>query len=312
MQSREIVNIPSFKGKMGPGGKKSFDPDAEENRWRPGVIFWLEDPDTFEQMKNQPVDMRESMEEEQNDFRIASLIMGIDAFLSSGRPSPEDPSAPGNKTQLLIEQGNIRMEDPLSELRYGVEKVGEICVSHLYQFGSPMIDYKGMENQPQEDGTIKQVEVPKRISKRIFRSGLQMKMQAVSVVLNPENEFAKWMARHQALMVEPLYANRPESRVETIQRALRNGRVPGRDKILPSVEQVKAETQSQVQMALEEMLRQRQIEQQQAEQVMAQDKAKIIQGRKKQLLDNLKMKSEAAKFAKDLEAQRLSVAQVKK
>lgn len=60
--SREITTVPSFKAKK--SAKGDFDPEAEENRWRPGAIFWLEDPEAFDQFKVQPTDLGESMQEE--------------------------------------------------------------------------------------------------------------------------------------------------------------------------------------------------------------------------------------------------------
>ena len=89
-------------------------------------MFWLEDPDSFEQFTVQPVDLGSSLQEEEKDLRYCTLLVGLDPFTSSGNAPVDDPSAPGNKTIALINQGNLRMEEPISEIRKGIEEIGNI------------------------------------------------------------------------------------------------------------------------------------------------------------------------------------------
>ena len=235
INSRKIAEVPSFKGKK--SAKTDFDPEAEANLWRPGVIFWLDDPDSFDQFKVQPVDLNSSMLEEKNDIQISSLHVGVEPFLFSGNPASQNPDAPGNKTAMLIQQSNLRMDDPISELRDGVEAVGNIILALEYQFGDNLITYVSSD--------LNGVQQTKTVPKRILRKGLNMRMHGVTVALNPEAEFSKWMQMTMALMQFPMIQSRPESQHELLSQTLRSGRVPGRKKILPSLQEMQMQ---QIQM----------------------------------------------------------------
>ena len=293
VQSREITNVPSFKAKndlkKGPDG---FDPAAEENQWRPGVVFWLRELDAFEQFKVQPVDHGDSMIEEQNLFRIASFIMGVDIALFSGQTPSGDPQAPGNKTQTLISMGNLRMEDPIAELRYGVEQVGTICLSHLYQFGPAQIGYRSQEGNSQ---------VTKYLKKRLLRNGLKIKMQGVTVVMNSDTEFNKWMERAAILsQTEPLIGQDPARRTELIRRGLRQGRIPNADKILPSIEEIKRQQVEMTKQAISEMMIQEQMQKAAQAQAQQQEMVKRDQESKKALMTALRDKVQVQNLTQKL------------
>lgn len=230
INSRRITEVPSFIAKYALKGK--FDPYAEENRFRPGVCFWLEDIEGFKQMLVQPVDLGTSMQEESNDFKLCSLWAGLDPFIYSGNASPDDPNAPANKTLMLIQQSNMRMDDPLMELRQSVNKVGDICVALEYQFGNQILEYQNGEGKGAVMDTF---------PKRLLRKGIKMNMRGITVALNPEAEFAKWINYYKLLMTEPVIAQNVSRRVESLRMALRNGRIENRDKILPSMEELQRE-----------------------------------------------------------------------
>lgn len=240
--SREITTIPSFKGRK--TAKGDFDPEAEENRWRPGVIFWLDDPDAFDQFKVQPTDLGESMQEEKNAMATLDLLLGSSASLLSGQASTSDPGAPGNKTAMMINQSNLRMDDPITTIRDGIDHLGEVCLSHLYQFGPPEIAYV---TDAQGPTTVK------TLHKKLLRSGIRMTMAGVNVVDNPQAEMQRWFGVYGQMVQEPLVAQNPEARLEILGLALRSGRVPNRQKILPTLEQVR-EQQVAIQMEAQKRL----------------------------------------------------------
>ena len=236
--SREISTVPSFKGKK--SAKGDFDPEAQENRWRPGVIFWLEDPEAFDQFKIQPTDLGESMQEEKNAMSMLDLSLGSSASLMSGQAAVSDPSAPGNKTAMMLSQSNMRMDDPLSTLRSGVDQLGDICLSHLYQFGPPVISFVADQAEGQTQKTLQ---------KKFLRSGFKMAMAGMTVVDNPDAEMARWLGLGAQLMkLEPTFAANPEARTTLWGMALSAGRVPNRDKLLPSPQVLK---QQQMEMIIE-------------------------------------------------------------
>ena len=236
--SREISTVPSFKGKK--SAKGDFDPEVQENRWRPGVIFWLEDPEAFDQFKIQPTDLGESMQEEKNAMSMLDLSLGSSASLMSGQAAVSDPSAPGNKTAMMLSQSNMRMDDPLSTLRSGVDQLGDICLSHLYQFGPPVISFVADQAEGQTQKTLQ---------KKFLRSGFKMAMAGMTVVDNPDAEMARWLGLGAQLMkLEPTFAANPEARTTLWGMALSAGRVPNRDKLLPSPQVLK---QQQMEMIIE-------------------------------------------------------------
>lgn len=279
INSRKIAEVPSFKAKK--NANKDFDPQAYENLWKPGVVFWLDDPEAFDQFKIQPVDFTSSMREEQSTMQIASLLAGVEPFSFSGNASPDNPDAPGNKTAYLINQSNLRMDDPLSELRHGVEETGDICMSHEYQFGPAQISYMRQGDQGKRERRM--------FSKRLLRKGINLKMFGVTVRLNPDAEFQKWFQYYAALAKDPMIANRNKSRWYLLMQALKNGRVEGRDKILPTIEELDQEEIEMRKQAMVKMLQ---------EQQMA--KAKQIQDQKKTLVQQLQQKLRARNVVKKL------------
>jgi len=282
INSRTISHVPSFK--MAMSLKDQLDLNAEENRFRPGVVHYLPDNsfDKFEQHKIQPVDMGESSAEQQNVFSLCDLLLGSASSLMSGSPQPGDKQAPGNKTGMMIAQSNMRMDDPLAELRSGVEKVGEICLSHEYQFGTPMIKYVVDLGQGKKE--------IRYLSKSILRKGIKMRMAGITVMNNPEAEFQKYFQLYQAVMAEPTIAQDARRRTELLRLAFRFGRIPNRDKILPSIEVVEQQQQEQVKQALMQMQQEKQAQAQKAQQ----EKAKaLMQGAQ----DQIRRKQVARKLA---------------
>lgn len=294
VQGWQISNIPSFK--MEKGLAAELDLEADENLWHPGVVFHLPAGtfDKFIQFDVRPTDNGGILRGESQLLNYAALVMGIDAFLASGRPSPEDPNAPGNKTQLLVNQGNIRMEDPLSELRYGVEAAGEICLSHLYQFGPAQIQYKGRDGKKN---------VTKYMPKRMLRTGLRLKMQGVSVVMNSENEFRKGIEKWGIVTKEPLVAQNAKYRLEAMHAAFRDGRVSNYERYLPTLEEAEAYNVEVAKAAMTKMIMEQAAAQQQAQEAQIQAE----QEQKAQVLKALSDKVRAQNLIKQITEQNLGV-----
>lgn len=271
INARTITTIPTFK--ILKSKKGSIDGNLIENKFKPGRAFYVDNMEDIDQWKIQPTDMGESMAEEKNAQNILDLKLGAAASLLSGQAPSGDPDAPGNKTQMLISQSNLRMDSPLNELKDGVEQVGDICLSHTYQFGSPVITFRNTD----EMGKLGET---KTIFKKYLRRGIQMKMSGINVVLNPEIEMQKGMQVHQMLMTEPLYASNEQLRIQGLKTALRMGRVPGRNKLLPNIEQIKeiqvgVQMEAMKKMEAEKMMAQKQQEQEALDQRMAAAKKEL-------------------------------------
>lgn len=266
-----ISNIPVFKALLSK--KMELEPELLQQRFKPGKIFWISDFNAFDQFKIQPTDQGESMNEQRNDQAILDLYLGSAASLLSGGAPSQDPNAPGNKTAMMITQSNLRMDDPLDELREGVEQTMNICLSHLYQFGSPIINYRSADDQGRFSET-------KTLHKKFLRRGINMKMSGVSVILNPEFEMQNSIKVHQLLMSEPLYASNEQLRVEGLKAALRAGRIPNRNRLLPPVEkihemQVGVQQEAMKKMQMEKMMAAKQAEEAALKQRMGKAKQEL-------------------------------------
>lgn len=280
INARTITTLPVFKGQASKKDELSL--ELRQNRWAPGKTIWLQDFNSYDQFKIQPTDQGESMSEEKNSQGILDLYLGSAASLLSGGAPTQDPNAPGNKTAMMIGQSNLRMDDPLDEMRKGVEQVGDICLSHVYQFDEAVIPFRSaVEGGGQQTKTI---------YKKFLRKGIRMKMSGMTVTLNPEIEMQKAAQTHMLLMNEPLYANDPELRIEGLRYALRAGRIRNRNRLLPPLEKIKqmqAEAQARAMTVMEQ-------QKQQAMQQQAQEAQKAKISQVKQALD---IKNTASKVA---------------
>jgi hypothetical protein len=243
INARSISTVPMFKGLSSK--KEELQLDLQQQKMKPGKVFWVNDFNSFDQFKIQPTDLGESMSEEKNSQAILDLYLGSAASLLSGGAPTQDPNAPGNKTAMMIAQSNLRMDDPLDELRDGVEQVGDICLSHTYQFGPPILQFMA----PQEGGGYE----TKTIHKKFLRKNIRMKMNGITVTLNPEVEMQKGFQLHQMLLTEPLYANNPQLRMEGLRYALRAGRIQGRNKMLPPMQEIQQQQIQTQKIAMKEM-----------------------------------------------------------
>lgn len=254
INARTITNVPSFIAD--PDSKKEWDPKDPANRWKPGIIVYT--TKRFDQLKLQPVDLGESMAEENNDFRILDLSVGAPASLFSGQASIGDPNAPGNKTAMMIQQGNMRMDDPLMEDREGIDMLGNICLSHLYQFGPAIIQFTS--DQLQGGKNKKTI---KTIHKKYLRTGINMRMKGITIIQNPDAEMAKKLNVYGFLSKDPIFMQYTKGRVELLRDALKAGREVGRDKYLPPMDQIEQEQIDIQKKAMVQMAQQQQAAQQQ-------------------------------------------------
>ncbi len=262
VNSRSITHVPSFIGNADK--KKEFDTANPDARFKPGKTWWVPGgaaAQVFDQMKNQPADMGDSMNEENNDMRILDLSLGAAVALLSGQTAPGDPSAPGNKTNAMIGQSNLRMDDPLSEFRFGVNTLGDICLSHLYQFGPAVLDYMS-----RTDGG----ETPNTMFKKILRQGLKMKMAGITITQNPDTEMARGFQMFMQLMAWPVFQQNVPGQIEMVRDTLKRGRIQRWQKYVPTVEEMEQQQAKVQAMAMMEAqkVQEAQAMQQQQEQAL--------------------------------------------
>jgi hypothetical protein len=254
VNTRTISTVPIFMGQKDM--KEELDPELQQNKIKPGMIIWLSNFDSFTQFKIQPTDLGENANLQERLMRILDMYLGMPASLFAGGVPSGDPSAPGNKTASLINQGNLRMEDPISTFRYGVEELGNICLSHMYQFGPPIIQFKTTN----DDGT--QI---KTIHKKFLRKNIKLKMNGITVLDNPDAEMQKQFQLYTVLMTNPEFAQNPQAQNEVLKDALVKGRVNGRDRYLPSPEEIQQQQVDTQKKAMLQIAAQKQAQDQQAQ-----------------------------------------------
>ena len=228
INSGTIELSPMFKGKK--SANKDFDPMADENQMRPGAFFMLDDPAAFEQLDISPKSKRESGLRRQEVLQYADLLVGPSQLLS-GRESPIDPDAPGNKTIALIQQSNMRIEDNINEFRLGLDELGALLVDEAYRFEPDIIRFES----PAQKGVIQE------LKRRRLRGDIRMVAHGVNATSNPDIECRRAVALHAILRKEPMIDQRPQSVREILNRIMLAGRTEGREKILPSEEEIREE-----------------------------------------------------------------------
>lgn len=271
INTRTISTVPIFKAQKDL--KDELDPELQANKIRPGMILWLSNFDAVDQFKIQPTDLGENAQLQERSMRILDMHMGMPASLFAGGVPAGDPQAPGNKTTALINQGNLRMEDPISCFRYGIEELGNICLSHVYQFDSSIIDFK---SQDESQGQM----VKKTIQKKLLRKGIHLKMNGVTVLDNPDFEMQKHFQLLQQLeTLVPTFAQNPALSAEVARDAMRKGRISGRDRYLPSDEELQAQQVEIQKQAMGQMVAEKAAADQKAKEDMVKaNLAKIQQG----------------------------------
>lgn len=236
INSNYIEMAPVFKGKK--TAQKDFDPDLEENWIRPAVILWLEDPKEFDQLKIQASDKNAAKLMRQELMRYAEMYIGPTQLLS-GRESPMDPDAPGNKTIALIQQSNMRIEDYINEYRLGFEEMGNFIVALYYQFGDDNLDYVNKDNSVDS------------VRKDIFRKEPKFRAHGVTANLSPEVEFQKAVQWWGLLQGEPMVGGDPMRRRELLNMVMVSGRLPNRQALLPPKPEVEEMQQKQLEKEAE-------------------------------------------------------------
>lgn len=227
----DLEMSPIFKGQRSAG--EDFDPEAEENKIRPGVTWWMKEPDKFSVMEITGGDKNAAKSLRQELLRYGEMLIGPTQLLS-GRESPGDPNAPGNKTIALIQQSNMRIEDYINEFRLGFDQLGNAIVALYYQFGAGIIEYVD------KNGDVK------GFSRDILRGLPKMSTHGVTANLSPEAEFVKAMAWFDKLLPIPEIGGNPTRRRELLNYLMVSGRLPNREALLPPKAEVEAEEKKQL------------------------------------------------------------------
>lgn len=228
INSRTITHVPSFKAKE--SAKGYFDPQNPILRFRPGVVFWMQDPNDVQQFDIRPVDLTGSVDEELLLFQIIDLVTGSSSGLS-GQSNPIDPRAPARKQEQLLRQSTNRIDDYVEAVIGPFAKIGSFMLDLYYQYGENRLKYF----VSQEDGARLQKTIERS---KLFNPYVGFQVNGTSVFMNPEQEFNRMGEIYQIVVNDLITAQNPRVRKNALKRLYDAGRVPNTRDLLPSDEEL--------------------------------------------------------------------------
>jgi len=228
INTRTITHVPSFKAKEGAKGR--FDPSRKDLRFRPGLVVWLENTDDVAQFDIRPVDLSGSVDEETLLYQLVDLVTGSSSGLS-GQQNPIDPRAPARKQQEMLRQSTNRIDDYVEVLLLPFSQIGQFMLDLYYQYGPDELKYFINE----KDGGLTQKTIDRA---KFFNPNVMFRVNGTSVFLNPEMEFNRMIEIDQILAQNPITAQNPRIRKESLRRVLDAGRSPDTKSMVPTDEEL--------------------------------------------------------------------------
>ncbi len=225
--SRTITHVPSFKAVNAAKGR--FDPSNRKLRFYPGVIFFVKKIDDVQQFDIRPVDLSGSVEDELLLLQFIDQVLGT--IGQSGQGNPIDPRAPARKEQQQVRQSSSRLDDYVSELLPTFSKIGQHILDLYYQFGPNRIKFFAED----KDGNLMEEEIQRT---KLFNPNVMFKVNGTSVFASPELEFQRSQEIYAIIAQDPITAQDPKIRRNSLGRLLRAGRVPDIKDLLPVAQEV--------------------------------------------------------------------------
>ena len=226
INSRTITHVPSFKAKIGAKGK--FDPGNSEFRFRPGIVFWLQNLDDVDQFNINPVDLSGSVDDELLLFNLVDQVTGSISG-QSGQANPIDSRAPARKEALLLRQSTNRLDDYAGEMIPTFGKIGQHIIDLYYQYGPARIQFYSSV----QDGIIVSDEIDRS---KLFNPNVMFQVNGTSVFSSPDEEFNRMAEVYQIIAQDPITAQNPRIRRDALERLLRFSRMQDEKVFIPTDE----------------------------------------------------------------------------
>ena len=243
-----IANIPFFKGRKGA--------DVEESRLElaKGIVYWLEHPDDFEQVRIQGAPITDLIAEEQMLERMGELTTKITTS-ATGKESATDPRAPATKTLALLQQQDIGISDYIDCLDPSFAELAYQILSLYYEFG--------FNDEEEGEGTvIRELTGDKYKFEPLTRQELKIKgmefgLRCSTTGMNELVEEAKFK-EIAGLLIQTPEIMQDRVRFWNVIREMvdRSGLEISSD-ILPTPEQMEKENLKRIKQALRELVKER-------------------------------------------------------
>lgn len=138
-------------------------------------------------------------------WKIADNISRVSS-LRTGRESPLDPNAPGNKTIALLEESGKGVADYIELISSGFSIDAMIILRIYYEMGLQKHEYVS-KRQKEVSGVE-----PKSISQSALIAKTNIQSQAYTYDFNKQNLKRETVAFNQMLRTEPLFESNPEGK----------------------------------------------------------------------------------------------------
>lgn len=251
--------------------KDTVDLGRAENIVRPGVTYWVPNPE--KQPIRQLVVQDISAASGDNNVKMSILSRFVEMLIGvsqgeSGQQSQEDPRAPAHKTQLLLMQANKRIDDCIDEWCLSFPSLAKLHATLLYQYSQQsQYNYTGADNKP------KTFDINLLINPQLHWAPRRR-----SVTLAPEFALQRIQSLLQVYMgIRPLLMQGDQVAIECWNRFVRSSGEPQAEKIMMDASQAPQLAQKAVEQALKQANMQAALKAKEAgQQTLAKESAKHV------------------------------------
>ena len=207
------------------------------NTWTNGMPLYGGKDLTFLSDKMRPPDVAGLLILYQVCGRLGSELSGV-SDLRSGKETPLDPNAPGNKTAMLLQESGRNVKDNVDEFSQGFNIDAQIILKLYYELNQDEQEY-----YEKRKARVTGAE-PKKISRAAMIARTSIQSQAMAYDFNKLNAKREDLAMNAYLDNQSIVINNPRANWEKI-RITMAGWAPkwknAIDKILPPLEEFNAQ-----------------------------------------------------------------------
>lgn len=246
--------------------KDELDLGRAENVLRPGITFWVPNPDKMPIRQIQVQDIAAMTGD--NTQKIAMMTRFVEMLLGvsmgeSGNQTPDDPRAPAHKTQLLLMQVGKATDQKIDRWCMSFTDLAALHGTLLYQFSEKKTySYKAPKPMPQTNAMgqpmpqqgQQQNQMAQFDLKILADPRLKWEPRRRSVTLTPEYAISRLKELLQTYAeLRPLIMQGDEKVIEIWNRIVRQSGEPQCEKFMIDASQAPQMMQQAIQKAMQQM-----------------------------------------------------------
>lgn len=244
--------------------KDTIDLGRAENVLRPGVTFWVPNPDKMP-IRQLPVQDIAAASGDNNQkiailTRFTEMLLGVSQG-ESGNQTPDDPRAPAHKTQLLLMQVGKMTDQKIDRWCMSFPDLAALHATLLFQFSAkPVYKFPNPKpaQQPGQPGMMQPQQQPHQKSlsfdlKILADPRLKWEPRRRSVTLTPEFAISRLQNLLQTYTsMRPLLMQGDEKAIEIWNRIVRQSGEPQSEKFMIDQRQAPQMMQRAIEMAMKQ------------------------------------------------------------